>query len=286
MNNGDHQRVDASLAGAVQRIGGESPRLDAERLLAFVTGRTPTWFRTWPEHRLTDDELRRFADLIEQRVAGAPIAYLVGAAGFWLHLLQTSEHTLIPRPDTECLVEAALSLALPEDADVIDLGTGTGAIALALAGERTGWHVSATDLSDEAAATARLNAEKLGLNITIRKSHWFRGLSPAGFDLIVSNPPYIASNDKHLDEGDVRFEPRSALVSGDDGLDAICEITTQAPRWLNSGGWLLLEHGFDQAEAVRDLFYAAGFESVCTGQDYGGNDRFTLGQLTQDMCHA
>lgn len=274
------------LAAAAARIGGESPRLDAELLLASVLDRSTTWFRTWPEHVVSDIEATAFERLVQERIAGRPVAHLLGQQGFWSLSLKVSEHTLIPRPDTECLVEAALELLLPRDARVLDMGTGTGAIALALASERPEWTIMATDAVEDAVALARENAQRLALPVSISRSHWFRDLTPARFDFIVSNPPYIAAHDRHLGEGDVRFEPSSALVSGADGLDAIREITAQAPNWLAPGGWLMVEHGFDQGTPVRALFEKAGFSPVETRQDYGHNNRFTLGQWQAGEQHA
>ncbi|WP_148861880.1 peptide chain release factor N(5)-glutamine methyltransferase [Marinobacter fonticola] len=276
--NKTRSTVVGALADAAARIGGDSPRLDAELLLAAVLDRTTTWFRTWPDHVIDMRDMDAFERLVAQRVAGRPVAHLLEHQGFWRFSLQVSEHTLIPRPDTECLVEAALELPLPAAARVLDLGTGTGAIALALASERPDWAIIATDAVEDAVLLARGNAKRLALPVTVRKSDWFRDLTPSRFDLIVSNPPYIAEHDRHLGEGDVRFEPASALVSGVDGLDAIREIAAQAPDWLAGGGWLMVEHGYEQGEPVRHLFNKAGFHAVETRQDYGRNDRFTLGR--------
>ena len=171
----------------------------------------------------------------------------------------------------------ALTLPLAEQARVLDLGTGTGAIALALASERPGWRVGACDRIAEAVALARCNAEALGLPLQVWQSRWFDGLPPARFDLIVSNPPYIKEGDRHLGEGDVRFEPPSALVSGPDGLNDLREIVQRAPDWLVPGGWLLVEHGYDQGAPVRALFQARGFARVESRQDYGARERLTLG---------
>ncbi|WP_165857002.1 peptide chain release factor N(5)-glutamine methyltransferase [Marinobacter sp. JSM 1782161] len=270
--------VASLLSNAAVRIGGDSPQLDAALLLEAVLDRTPTWFRTWPEHPVGPADVARFDALVDRRVAGHPVVHLLGHQGFWSLTLQVNEHTLIPRPDTECLVEAALALTLPVDAAVIDLGTGTGAIALALATERPGWQVSATDVVPDAVALATDNARELALPVTVYQSRWFEDLAPARFHLIVSNPPYIEADDRHLEVGDVRFEPASALVAGDDGLDDIRTIVRQAPDWLHTGGWLMLEHGYNQGEAVRALLSERGFADVGTGRDYGGNDRFSLGR--------
>lgn len=269
---------EAILTEASSRIESDSPRLDAELLLSHITGLSRTSFRAWPEREVTNAHAEAFERLVQDRVAGRPVAHLLGHQEFWSLPLKVSASTLIPRPDTECLVEVALALPLPPQASVLDLGTGTGAIALALASEHVGWRISACDAVPEAVALARENAVALGLNLSVVQSSWFSGLEPERFDLIVSNPPYIPDSDRHLEEGDVRFEPASALVSGSDGLDDLRLIISQAPDWLVEGGWLLVEHGFDQAEAVAQLFHTRGFKAVETRQDYGNRDRMTLGQ--------
>ncbi len=266
------------LQAASVRIGGDSPRLDAELLLSHVTGLSRTRFRAWPEQSIPADQAEVFEALVRERVAGRPVAHLLGHQEFWSLPLKVSASTLIPRPDTECLVEAALALPLPGDARVVDLGTGTGAIALALASERPGWQITASDAVAGAVTLARENARELGLHVTVVESAWFAGLQPQRFDLIVSNPPYISEHDEHLALGDVRFEPASALVSGTDGLDDLRVIVDQAPDWLVAGGWLLVEHGYDQAGSVAALFRERGFSSIRGMQDYGGRDRLTLGQ--------
>ncbi|MEH6356452.1 MAG: peptide chain release factor N(5)-glutamine methyltransferase [Marinobacter sp.] len=271
-------RCDDLLRAAANRIGSDSPQLDAELLLAQVTGWPRTRFRAFPEHQVTLVQAAAFEQLVDKRAAGEPVAYVLGQQEFWSLPLQVSAATLIPRPDTECVVEQALTLDLPAQARVLDLGTGTGAIALALASERPDWEITASDFVDAAVALAQSNAAALNLPIQVVKSHWFDQLAAGSFDLIVSNPPYIASADHHLSEGDVRFEPASALVSGADGLDDIRHIVAAAPSWLNAGGWLLLEHGYDQAQAVQALLKQQGFDQVHSRQDYGRNDRMTLGQ--------
>jgi release factor glutamine methyltransferase len=267
---------EALLNNAIERIGGDSPRLDAELLLSHVTGLGRTSFRAWPEREVAPDQAQAFRELVAERVKGLPIAYLLGHQDFWSLSLKVSPSTLIPRPDTECLVETALELPLPENARVLDLGTGTGAIALALASEKAKWQIMASDRIEEAVELARENSRSLQLPITVVQSHWFDQIPESGFDLLISNPPYIPASDHHLNEGDVRFEPSSALVAGDDGLDDIRLLVTEGFKRLNPGGWMLLEHGYDQGDAVRDLFAGAGWLNIETRKDYGGNDRMTL----------
>ena len=270
-------RCDQWLARAARLIDGDSPKLDSELLLSHVTGWSRTSFRAWPERRLTPEDIAAFQKLVNQRVAGAPIAHLLGKQEFWSLPLLVDASTLIPRPDTECLVEAALALPLPEDARVLDLGTGTGAIALALASERPGWSVTATDAHESALELAASNAAALGLKVHLLHSDWFGQLKPEKYHLIVSNPPYVARADVHLQQGDVRYEPQRALVSGQDGLDDIRHIVTAAPGWLCPQGLLMLEHGYDQGEQVREVFRCAGFAKVETRRDYGQRERFTMG---------
>jgi release factor glutamine methyltransferase len=254
-------------------------RLDTELLLAAALGKPRSYLRTWPEHEPSAEQLAAFAALLERRRAGEPVAYILGHQGFWSLDLIVAPHTLIPRPDTELLVETALQLAPATPRRVLDLGTGTGAIALALASERGGWKVTGVDRIAEAVELAERNRQRLKLsNAEFRLSSWFDALAGERFDLIVSNPPYIAAADRHLAEGDVRFEPMSALVAGADGLDDIRQIIDQAPRHLEVGGWLLLEHGYDQAETVRGLLSAAGFAAVESRRDLGGHERISLGQ--------
>ena len=255
-----------------------SPRLDAELLLAHVLGKPRSYLRTWPEHQPDAEQCASFERLLQRRRAGEPVAYLLGRQGFWSLDLEVSSDTLIPRPDTELLVETALTLIPATPLDVLDLGTGTGAIALALAAERPAWRVTGVDRIEAAVALAARNGQRLGLNnARFQLSHWFEALVGQRFQLIVSNPPYIAADDRHLGEGDVRFEPASALVAGADGLGDIRLIIEQAPAHLLPGGWLLLEHGFDQAEAVRELLNAAGFAKVESRRDLGNHPRISLG---------
>lgn len=270
-----------SLLDSAELPASPTARLDAELLLAAVLGKPRSYLRTWPEHEPGAEQLAAFAALLERRRMGEPVAYILGHQGFWSLDLEVAPHTLIPRPDTELLVETALQLAPATPQRVLDLGTGSGAIALALASERGGWQVTGVDRIAEAVALAERNRLRLKLNnAEFRQSSWFDGLAGEHFDLILSNPPYIAADDRHLGEGDVRFEPLSALVAGVDGLDDIRQIIAQAPRHLQADGWLLLEHGYDQAEAVRELLAAAGFTAVDSRRDLGGHQRISLGRWT------
>ncbi|ELY4670967.1 peptide chain release factor N(5)-glutamine methyltransferase [Cronobacter muytjensii] len=267
------------LKQAIHRLTeSESPRRDAEILLGFVTGRTRTFILAFGETALTDDELTRLDALLARRVQGEPVAYLTGQREFWSLPLEVSAATLIPRPDTECLVEQALARLPAAPCRILDLGTGTGAIALALASERPDCQVTALDVVPQAVELAKSNAQRLGIdNVTVLQSHWFCALTDARFSLIVSNPPYIDGDDPHLTQGDVRFEPKSALVAQNAGLADLDAIIAGARRFLENDGWLLLEHGWRQGEAVRALFTRAGYQGVETCRDYGGNERLTLG---------
>ncbi|KAB0880295.1 peptide chain release factor N(5)-glutamine methyltransferase [Cronobacter muytjensii] len=267
------------LKKAIHRLTeSESPRRDAEILLGFVTGRTRTFILAFGETALTDDELTRLDALLARRVQGEPVAYLTGQREFWSLPLEVSAATLIPRPDTECLVEQALARLSAAPCRILDLGTGTGAIALALASERPDCQVTALDVVPQAVELAKRNAQRLGIdNVTVLQSHWFCALTDARFSLIVSNPPYIDGDDPHLTQGDVRFEPKSALVAQNAGLADLDAIIAGARRFLENDGWLLLEHGWRQGEAVRALFTRAGYQGVETCRDYGGNERLTLG---------
>jgi len=259
--------------------GGESPRRDAEILLEHVTGKARTYLLAFGETQLTADQQAQLDALLARRKTGEPVAHLVGEREFWSLPLYVSAATLIPRPDTECLVEQALARLPATPARILDLGTGTGAIALALASERPDCQVTAVDLMPDAVALAQRNLERLALkNVTVQQSSWFTALADQQFEMIVSNPPYIDECDPHLGEGDVRFEPRSALVAADHGLADLSHIIIQSRQHLVSNGWLLLEHGWTQGEAVRNLFLQAGFAQVETCRDYGGNERLTVGK--------
>ncbi|MGC4009202.1 MAG: peptide chain release factor N(5)-glutamine methyltransferase [Pseudomonas sp.] len=270
-----------TLLNEAQLPDSPSARLDAELLLAAALGKPRSFLRTWPERVVSREAHDLYDRYLARRVAGEPVAYILGRQGFWSLDLEVAPHTLIPRPDTELLVETALALLPASPSRVLDLGTGTGAIALALACERLSWQVLGVDRIPEAVALAERNRERLRLgNVAFRASHWFSAVDGERFSLIVSNPPYIPSTDPHLKQGDVRFEPSSALVSGQDGLDDIRLIIDQAPDHLENGGWLMLEHGFDQPDAVRDLLLSRGFSAVESRRDLGGHERISLGRWT------
>ena len=270
----------ASLLRAADLPDSPTARLDAELLLAAALGKSRSFLHTWPERIVPSDAALTFAHYLQRRRGGEPVAYILGQQGFWKLDLEVAPHTLIPRPDTELLVEAALELLPATPAKVLDLGTGSGAIALALASERPAWQVTAVDRVLEAVALAERNRQRLHLyNVTVLSSHWFDALKDHRYSLIISNPPYIAAADPHLIAGDVRFEPASALVAGTDGLDDLRVIIAQAPQHLDAGGWLMLEHGYDQAAAVRDLLLAQDFVEVHSRVDLGGHQRISLGRL-------
>ena len=270
----------ASVAALLVAARASIDAVDAECLLAHALGRSRTWLFTHAGDAVDEADAARFLDLVGQREAGRPVAYLVGSQGFWTLDLAVTEATLVPRPETELLVELALArLPVGESARVADLGTGSGAIALALAKERPLAAVVATDASKAALAVAVGNAERNGIDtVWFRRGDWCEALGKERFDLVASNPPYIAEGDPHLAQGDLRFEPASALSSGVDGLDAIRAIIGAAPRHLVPGGWLLLEHGWDQGAAVRALLVDAGFVEVETARDLEGRDRVGLGR--------
>jgi release factor glutamine methyltransferase len=266
--------VDAAAPGDTEA------RHEAEILLGHVLQRERAWLFTHPEFAPDESDRRRFRALVDARQRGEPIAYLIGRRGFWTLDLEVTADVLIPRPETELLVEIALErIPLEVEFDVADLGTGSGAIALAIASERPRARVMATDASAAALGVAAANAGRLGIdNAGFAQGDWCAALASRIFHVIVSNPPYIAAGDIHLDQGDLRFEPAAALASGADGLDAVRAITLAAPDHLVRGGWLLLEHGHDQGERVRSILAQAGFRDIQTWRDIAGNDRISGGQ--------
>ncbi|WP_122739681.1 peptide chain release factor N(5)-glutamine methyltransferase [Pseudomonas viridiflava] len=269
----------ASLLRSAELPDSPTARLDAELLLAAALGKPRSFLHTWPERIVSTEAALAFAGYLQRRRTGEPVAYILGQQGFWKLDLEVAPHTLIPRPETEMLVEAALELVPAfAPAQVLDLGTGTGAIGLALANDRQQWKITAVDRVPEAVALAERNRQRLQLdNAEVLNSHWFSALEGRHFDLIISNPPYIAETDPHLSMGDVRFEPGSALTSGPDGLDDLRTIISEAPVHLTPGGWLLLEHGYDQGPAVRELLIRHGFERIQTRRDLGEHERITFG---------
>lgn len=279
-------RIDLTLSRAAACLEAASaednatPRLEAELLLARVLERSRTWLYTWGDTCLDAETLARFEALIERRVQGEPVAWLLGEREFFGLTLRVSPHTLIPRPDTETLVEQALLRMGEGPGRALDLGTGTGAVALALAAHRPGWTLIGVDLIEPAVALARDNARALALeNARFLQSDFFTALEgDTPFDLIAGNPPYIDARDPHLARGDLRREPRSALVAGQAGLADLYAIIRDAPRFLRPAGWLLLEHGHRQGEAVRTVFNEAGYQAVETCLDLGARARVTLGR--------
>lgn len=254
-------------------------RRDAEILLQCALGRDRAWLFAHSSDQLTAEQMQLAEHLFDRCRAGEPVAYIVGSREFWSLSLQVSPAVLIPRPDTEVLVQWALQcIAQHHFQSVLDLGTGSGAIALALKSERPELAVTAVDCSTVALAQARRNGDSLGLAVEWQKSDWFAALDGRCWPLIVANPPYIAEGDPHLAQGDLPAEPREALVSGHDGLDAIREIIRSGPAALEPGGWLLLEHGFDQGDAVRQQLREAGFIGIATRVDLAGHERVTGGR--------
>ncbi|WP_428945948.1 peptide chain release factor N(5)-glutamine methyltransferase [Pantoea sp. FN060301] len=267
-------------AAIAQLAESESPKRDAEILLEHVTGKSRSWLIAFDETLLAPAQLERLSALIARRASGEPVAYLTGEREFWSLPLRVSGDTLIPRPDTELLVELALAHLPANGPAVLDLGTGTGAIALAIASERPDARVTGVDCVAGAVTLAQSNAQRLALtNVHFCRSDWFSDVGQMRYSMIVSNPPYIDEADEHLLQGDVRFEPASALVSGDKGLADIKTIAAQAGHYLLPGGWLMFEHGWQQAEQVRAILLDHHFEQVQTRQDYGGNDRVTFARL-------
>jgi release factor glutamine methyltransferase len=262
----------------------DSARLDTEILLACALDKNRTYLYTWPEKLLTKEQQEFFDQLIQRRLTGEPIAYIVGEKEFWSLDLWVNESTLIPRPDTEVVVETALSLFAEDTSAVkrkiIDLGTGTGAIAFALASEKPHWDIIAADNNVAACELANRNKQRHQLhNVTVLCSDWLAAIDLCDVDMIVSNPPYIQENDPHLSQGDVRFEPRSALTARNNGLADIETIVQQARQVLRPSGWLLIEHGYQQSEAVIEILQDHEYALCHTVNDMAGQPRMTMGQL-------
>lgn len=261
----------------------DSPRLDIELLLCHVLQKNRTYLFTWPDKTLSPEQTEEFLQFFNRRKSGEPIAHILGQREFWSLPIAVNNSTLIPRPDTELLVELVLELfandAPQQKRSCLDLGTGTGAIVLAIASEKPQWQLVGVDKSADAVALAQQNRDQLNFgHVEIKQSDWFSAIPAQQFDVIVSNPPYIDPQDPHLQQGDVRFEPRSALIADNQGLADIELIIQHSWNYLCEQGWLLLEHGYDQGQAVRDLLIARGFAQVETRTDLGGNERVTLGR--------
>ncbi len=274
------------LAPELERIS-DSARLDIEIILCHILQKNRTWLFTWPDKKLDEAQQKIFNDFFLRRKNGEPVAHVIGQREFWSLSLAVNNSTLIPRPDTELLVEVTLELFAHDQPDQVrnclDLGTGTGAIVLALASEKPRWQLLGVDKSAEAVALAEKNRGQLDFNhVTIHQSDWFTHIELRAFDVIVSNPPYIDPQDPHLEQGDVRFEPRSALIADNHGLADIDLIVHKSWNYLRSDGWLLVEHGYDQGEAVRKLLRARGFVAIETRRDLGGNERVSLGKKPQE----
>lgn len=260
----------------------ESAHVDAEALLLYCLNKTRSFLYTWPERTLTVDQFNHFQSMVKKRQQGLPIAHIIGEREFWSLPFIVNESTLIPRPDTEILVETALNLDLRFNARVLDLGTGTGAIALSLAHEKPKWRITAIDNVPEAVELAIANRKNLHLeHVEVMQSDWFSAVKDRDFDLIVSNPPYIDEQDEHLHMGDVRFEPQSALTAAEEGYADLYHIADKAREHLLPGGYLLLEHGYQQALKVRQKMIDLGYQNVATVRDFGSNDRCTIGILPQ-----
>lgn len=284
---GTNGTIGAVLGEAARRLerAGEAPRLEAEILLAHALDRPRAWLLAHGREALDARAAERFQRLLEARLDGQPIAYLIGSREFWSRRFRVTPAVLIPRPETEHLVEAALEKLDAGQRDggvcrVADLGTGSGVVAVTLGLERPRWRILAIDIDVDALAVARDNALRLGAaNVEFRQADWLAGLDGESFDLIASNPPYIAADDPHLGMGDARFEPRRALAANDNGLADLRAIAAQARAHLRAGGWLALEHGYDQAAAVAGLLSEYGYAAIENRTDLAGHVRITLGKL-------
>jgi release factor glutamine methyltransferase len=271
------QSIHEALVRARRLLGS---RLEADLLACRALERDRSWLYAHDRDPIDRRALARLEKLVDGRLEGRPIAQLCGSREFYGRDFLVDEHVLIPRPETELLIDIALSLSLPEKARVCDVGTGSGCIALTLAAERPLWRVTGVDCSPDALSVACGNRDLLGLErVELLPGDLLEPVQDRRFDLIVSNPPYVAENDTHLEQGDVRFEPRQALAAGIDGLDVIRRLVPRAGQRLEPGGWLLLEHGHDQAAAVRSLLERAGFSGVESRRDLAGIERVTIGRF-------
>lgn len=267
------------MAAALDEAAAGIGRVDARVLACHLLGVGRAWLAANPMHVLTESQDAQFDSLVSRRAMGCPVAYLVGTREFYGRDFEVGPAVLIPRPETETLVEAALARLAP-GGSALDLGTGSGAIAVTLACERPQARVHAVDSSAEALALASANAARHGAKVDFALGHWYDAVPGLRFDVVVANPPYVAANDRHLEEGDLRFEPRAALTDGSaDGLDSLREIVAGAPEHLESGGWLLIEHGYDQAGACAALLARAGFTACVSIPDLAGIPRVAGGRL-------
>ncbi len=275
------------VAGALEQARERIPGTEARQLLSHVLGRSHAWLAAHSDEALAAPSAAQFADLIVRRAEGEPIAYLLGSREFYGRSFAVTQEVLIPRPETELLVDLGIvKIGARRVAEVLDLGTGSGCLAITLALEIPTARITAAELSPTAVALARRNAERLEAVVQVIESDWFSALAEKAFDLIVANPPYIADQDPHLGAGDLRFEPELALSSGPDGLAAIRIIIREAPGHLSPGGWLFIEHGYDQAEAVAALLQAAAFLDIEQHRDLAGIIRVSGGRLDVRMSAA
>ncbi len=273
-------QIRALLSTSIKQLSNDEATLEAQILLQYVLNVNRAWLITHADDEISPEDHQTFQSLVARRLNGEPIAYILGEREFYGLLLKGTSDTLIPRPDTETLVEAALKKIMQSTTTILDLGTGTGAIALAIAKHRPLTQVTAVDFSEATLAIAQENAKRLNIpNVTFAKSNWFHALQNQTFDVIVSNPPYIKENDPHLNQGDLCFEPISALAAGKDGLNDMRLIIQQAPTHLEQSGWLMLEHGYNQAPAVAALLKKAGFINIEHAVDLAGTERVTIGRL-------
>ncbi len=267
--------------GVTQLIDSESAKLDSELLLGWAINQSREYLYTHPEYVLKISELCDYNSLLSKRAAGLPIAYLTGTREFWSRTFNVSRYTLIPRPETECLVEAVINITGADQAcHILDLGTGSGAIAVVLAKERPASHITATDICPNALSIAGENArDHYADNISFIQSDWFDELTHRQYDVIVSNPPYVESTSKEFIYGDIRHEPRLALDGGNRGLDAYIRIIPRSTRYLKPGGFLMLEHGYSQGKNIRNYLTEHGFKEIQTLTDYAGNERVSIGKV-------
>ncbi len=276
--------ISETLLAATKRLqaSSSSARIDTEILLCHVLDCNSAHLAAWPEKKLSPGQAQQFDQLISRRETGTPVAYLTGKREFWSLELEVTPATLIPRPETETLIEFVLEqFKQQKKCHVVDLGTGSGAIALAIAREHPDWEITATDISQDALTVAQKNAAKHQINnVEFKISHWFNALKGESFDIIISNPPYVAEGDPHLLNGDVRFEPAISLISGKQGMDDVEIITAEAGRYLKNNGWLILEHGYDQKKQVQDCFEASDFKTIVQKTDLPGQSRMTAGCRT------